>query len=184
MYSLNTMLNQFKTHVWSHLEYSNGALLLAKPAERRRLDKVQRGFLYEIGLNDEEAFINYNFGPPSLRRAIGILGFIHKRVLCKCHPALVQALPYVSDMTGRYHSRSLESFYDQVSTCWPLYFRSLWAYVNIYNRLSQGLVDTECIPTFQGKLTQIAKLRAQHGDPKWREAFQSEADVLLHVHNT
>ena len=150
--------------------------------ERRRLDKLQRGFLYEIGSDDEVAFINHNFAPPSLRRAIGILGFIHKRVLCKCHPALVQALPFVSDPTGCYHSKTLASFLDGVRTSHALYFRSLWNYIHIYNRLSQELVDTTRIPTFQGELTQVAKFRAQRGDPKWRDAFQSCDDVLAQFH--
>ena len=48
---------------------------MAKPVERARIDKMQRGFLYGIECNDADAFVSYNFAPPSIRRAIGILGF-------------------------------------------------------------------------------------------------------------
>ncbi len=40
---------------------------------------MQWGFLYEIGIDDAQAFVDFNFAPPSLRRAIGMLGFVHKR---------------------------------------------------------------------------------------------------------
>jgi hypothetical protein len=81
LYSPATMLDQNKSHVWNVKEYPNGALIMAAPRQLRRLDKVQRWYLHELALTDTDAFIKYNFAPPSLRRAIGMLGFIHKRTL-------------------------------------------------------------------------------------------------------
>ena len=177
VYSLHQLLDQFKMHIWSYLEYSNGAIIVAKVADRRRLDKAQRGFLYRLGCNDTQAFVDCNFAPPSLRRAIGILGFLHKRTLGKCHASILQALPPVDDHRYRYHSKSLQSFLESVRA-WPaLYNRSLWQYVIIYNRLPQGLIETGDVSTFQAKLTQLAKGRASNNDPRWRESFQSCEDV-------
>ena len=52
-------------------------------------------------------------------------------------------------------------------------------YILIYNRLPQVLVDCESVRTFQGKLNQMAKSRAQMDDSHgWRNAFQSCADVV------
>ena len=52
-------------------------------------------------------------------------------------------------------------------------------YVLIYNRLPQVLVDCETVSAFQGKLTQLAKVRAQRDEGNaWRNAFQSCADVV------
>ena len=93
VYSLRDLLNQFKAHVWSYLEYHNGAIIVAKRADRGRLDRMQRSFLHQLGLTDEEAFVNFNFAPLSLRRSIGIRGFLHKRILGTCHPVLIQAFP-------------------------------------------------------------------------------------------
>ena len=81
LYSVSSMLNQYKSHIWGITEYSNGVLILAPPSQLQRLDKLQRWYLHELGLSDKEAFVDHNFAPPSLRRAIGILGFLHKRVL-------------------------------------------------------------------------------------------------------
>ena len=176
MYSLETLLNQFKTHVWNTIEYNNEAIIMARPSESRRLDSMQRGFLHEIGCDEATAFISYDFAPPSMRRAIGILGFIHKRVLGLCHPALCQALPF-SGLTGSHcHSKALDAKMSGVIGHWNMYFRSLWSYILIYNRLPEGLIATQSVSTFQGKLTQLVKTLAESSDPNWREAFQSCED--------
>ena len=165
--------------VWSKTEYHNGALLLAGEIKLRKLDKMQKGFLYELGLNDKSVFIEHNFAPPSLRRAIGILGFLHKRVLGRCHPALLELFPAGANLGGLWHSRQLESFFDQVRGHRTLYNNSIYMYVLIYNRLPQVLVDCETVSAFQGKLTQLAKVRAQRDEGNsWRNAFQSCADVV------
>ena len=87
LYSVPSMLNHYKNHIWGITEYSNGVLILAPPSQLQRLDKLQRWYLHELGLSDKDVFISFNFAPPSLRRAIGIFGFLHKRFLQECHPA-------------------------------------------------------------------------------------------------
>ena len=57
MYDLKTMLNQYKTHVWSATEYHNGALILASQSQSQRVDKMQRWFLHELAVSDTEAFV-------------------------------------------------------------------------------------------------------------------------------
>ena len=95
MYSREAMLGQYKAHVWSRCEYSSGVVLTAVPSQLHRLDDLQRRFLQELGLDEATAFIEFNFAPPGLRRTIGILGFLHKRVLGKCHSGLRSvAIPY------------------------------------------------------------------------------------------
>ena len=129
---------------------------------------------------DEEAFVTYNFAPLSLRRSIGILGFFHKRILGTCHPALIQAFPMT---IARYHNRTIDgSLLVQVRSHRAVYNRSIWPYVHIYNCLSQGMVDHRDVKSFQAHLTQLARYRANVGEPTWREAFQSEIDVLRMCH--
>ena len=45
----------------------------------------------------------------------------------------------------------------------------------MYNVLPQALIDAETVSTFQSKLTQLVKARAQSGETSWREAFDSPA---------
>ena len=63
------------------MEYHSGAIFHASDTLLERFDSAQRGFLQEIDVTPEAAFIEHNFAPPRLRRNIGMLGFLHKRVL-------------------------------------------------------------------------------------------------------
>ena len=69
--------------------------------------------------------------PPSLRRSIGILDFLHKRVLGICHPLLVQALPFAERLDANYHTKALHPFSGEVRYHASLYGRSLYMYILI-----------------------------------------------------
>ena len=181
--SVSNILNQYKAHIWSKSEYHSGALIIAGEIKLRKFDKMQRGLLYELGLNDKTAFVDHNFAPPSLRRAIGILGFLHKRVLGTCHPALQALFPFRVGADNGWHTKQLEPFYDQVTSHRQLYNNSIYMYILMYNRLPQVLVDCASVSAFQGKLTQLAKLRAQQDDGiAWRGAFQTCADICTYFY--
>ena len=51
-------------------------------------------------MTEELAFLNYNFASPILRRNIGMLGFLHKRVLGLSHPNIQKLLPFHEDVFG------------------------------------------------------------------------------------
>jgi len=174
LYSTEELLGQYKSHVWSLKEYSNGAVLLAAPTQLQRLDQVQGTFLKDIGISDTVAFINFNFAPPSLRRAIGLLGFLHKRVLGQCHPLVCDALPFAAvELCSNYHNKALHPFTECVGCQGRLFNRSLYAYILIYNRLPQALVDRSSVKNFQAMLTHLAKMDAMMGVEQWRGSFQS-----------
>ena len=185
IYSVAELLGQYKTHIWGISEYSNGAIIMACPSQLKRLDKAQRGFLRELGLTDTDAFMNYNFAPPSLRRCIGLLGFLHKRVIGQCHPALLSALPLAADLQANYHTKALHPFCELRQYNDRLFMRSLFAYILIYNRLPQVLVDTISVKNFQSKLTTLAKVRAQANRGDWRKCFQDCAEIhdMFYVHD-
>ena len=173
MYSVATMLEQYKSHVWGITEYSNGAIILAPPCQVRRLDKLQRWYLHELGISDQSAFVDHNFAPPSLRRHIGLLGFLHKRVLGVCHPALCQALPFGPvGIAARYHTKHLETFSGEVLCNHRLYERSLYGFTRVYNRLPQSLADSPSVSALQTRLTHLAKEKAKQGHEDWRRCFQ------------
>ena len=45
------------------------------------LDRVQKRFLREVGLTEEEALCDYHLAPLKCRRDIAVLGLIHRTVL-------------------------------------------------------------------------------------------------------
>ena len=102
-----------------------------------------------------------------------MLGFLHKRVLGKCHPGVLAILPYApSDVQADYHSKALHSYGELVNYQVRLWRRSLFGYVHIYNRLPQALVDLPSVKSFQSKLTHLAKHRAQTDQEGWRKSYQ------------
>jgi len=89
------MIAQYKTHIWGNTEYQNGAIFHAAASELAKLDRLQKHYVNALSITEESAFMSYNFAPPSLRRDIGILGFLHKRVLGKCHEAIRHMFPFM-----------------------------------------------------------------------------------------
>ena len=174
MFSIKTMLEQYKSHIWGLTEYSNGVLILAAPCQLRRLDKVQRWFLHELGISDTFAFVQFNFAPPTLRRNIGLMNFLQNTLCNNAHPALCHALPYVpADLCSTYHSKALDPCRDVVMYHTRLYERSLYAYILAYNRLPQALVDAPTVSNFQARLTHLATQRASNANDSWRRCFQN-----------
>ena len=81
-------------------------------------------------------------------------------------------------MDNGFHSKQLESYFDQVRGYRALYNSSIYMYILMYNRLPQVVVDCETVSAFQGKLTQLAKVRARQDEGhSWRGAFQACADI-------
>ena len=175
-YSVRDMLTQFKTHIWGLVEYQNGAICHASASILARLDRIQASFVRELGLTEEMAFLDFNFGPLSLRRDIGILGFIHKRVIGECHAGVKELLPF-SGIMNRWHSKQLHTFCDSIVSRHGLYYRSIFGYVHIYNRLSESLVSLDSVKKFQCALTSLAKKRCGFWDPAWRASWKDTASM-------
>ena len=113
---LRCLLNQFQVHVWCHCEYNSSCLLLAVSSQLDRINQVQLQYLRHLGLSEEEAFVHFNIAPLGLRRGFAMLGFLHKRVLGLCHPAICQAFPFSGNVLCT-HSRALATREDEVISC-------------------------------------------------------------------
>ena len=99
-YDKATLIQQFKTHVWGLMESHSGGIFHASTTLLNKIDGTHRRFLREIEMSEAEAFLKHNFAPPTLRRNIGLLGVLHKRVLGKSHPMMERLLPFRSDRFG------------------------------------------------------------------------------------
>ena len=88
-------------------------------------------FLRELEVSDEDAYLNYNFAPPKLRRNIGILGLMHKRVLGECHPVFSQLLPFSADVGQSIrpdgHDKQLYGHLHEVDFQMVMFCRSIFA---------------------------------------------------------
>jgi len=174
-YSVPDLINQFKTQIWGLMEAHSGGLFHAATSLLQKIDHAQNRFLREICISAVRGFLEFNFAPPSLRRNIGILGLLHKRVLGKCHPSFQRLLPFYSERfdepTGHGHTKKLYGHWVEISSHRALFNRSIFAMVDIYNALPQHLIDNATVSGFQSGLTQLARRRAEQGDAAWASTF-------------
>ena len=86
------MFDQYKPDIYGYIEYHNGTIfhVVAK------LERFQKHYNHELSLTEASAFLCYNFAPPTLCRDIGILGFLHKRMLGEFHNAIALMFPFIS----------------------------------------------------------------------------------------
>ena len=175
-YDLQEMVRQFKTHIWGFLEYHCGSIAHATETVLTKLDRLHDSYLEALQLNADVAFLDFNFAPPRLRRDIAMLGFLHKRVIGQCHPAVKQFLPFLA-MPSMWHNKQLEPFLDNCIKYHRLHERSLFGMIHVYNRLHQSFVDLETVKGFQRALTDLARARCRNKDPRWHLSFHSSAEI-------
>ena len=174
-YDNKQLIGQFKTHVWGLLECHNGGIFHAASYILSKIDDVHYNFLEKIGVSAEEAFLNYNFAPPTLRRDIGILGLLHKRVLGLGHPIFQQLFPFIVDVGGDHlyagHDKQLHSHLSEANFQLSMFCRSIFGMTYVYNLLSQDIVNCEKVSAFQTSLTKHARKLCESGDPNWSLCF-------------
>jgi hypothetical protein len=165
-YSISDLITQFKTQIWGLMEAHSGGLFHAAISLLQKIDQVQKRFLREIGISAVRGFLEFNFAPPSLRRNIGILGLLHKRVLNKCHPSFQRLLPFYAERfetTGQGHTKKLYGHWVEISSHRALFNRTIFAMVDIYNALPQHIVDNTSVSEFQRDLTQLVRQKRERG---------------------
>ena len=171
VYGLSNMIQQFETHIWGYYEHHNGSILHACDTTVNKLDRLQTHFLHELHIDPEPAFLEYNFAPSVLRRDIGLLGFIHKRVLGQCHVGVTNLLPFAS--VNVYHDKQLDNRAGEVTNRTMLFDKSLFNLVQVYNMLPQFVVDSNNIRSFQKLLTQFVRRRCADHDEEWYLSYRS-----------
>ena len=114
--------------------------------------------------------------PPSIRRRVGLLDFIHKRVLRAYQPAVLSLLPMreAQERAAWMHDKAIRVSSAGVICNWQLFYRSTYGIAGTYNRLSTEVVGCVSVSAFQSLLTrQIkAKAEAEASDPTWRDAHK------------
>ena len=167
------MIGQFKTHVWSLMEIHSGGMFHASPHLWNKIDEVQRRFLRDLRITEENAFMMYNFAPSQMRRRIGILGLLHKRVIGESHPVYVKLLPFCSDAGQPVypggHNKQLYNHLHEVRFQMNLFCRSIFSMVPVYNMLPQSVVNTKTVRDFQKRLTVSARMHCTTESENWQE---------------
>ena len=174
-YSVPQLIMQFKTHIWGLMEFNMGGFFHAATSLLAQIDRAQDRFLRELGISSEQALLEFNFPSPQIRRNIGILGLLHKRVLGLCHPSYDLLLPWYSSRfdtpRGLGHNKQLYGHNDEISHCQGLHSRSIFSMTGVYNNLPQHVVDAPSVKIFQQYLIHVVRTRCQQGDADWPSSF-------------
>ena len=170
-YSIASLIEQFKTHVWGLMEAHSGGIFHASTSILEQFAKSQIYFLEELGETEATAFLNFNFAPPALRRNIAMLGMIHKKVLGKCHPSFDKLLPSKSYITEDRNSKQIYAHWLEIKEHRALFNRSIFGMVDLYNNLSQAVVDSSSVSLFQSRLTEVARERCKRNASEWHLSF-------------
>ena len=180
-YSIPDLILQFKVHIWAIIEAHLIGYLHAVTPLLDKIDGVQRRFLRELDVSPEQAYLEFNFAPPSLRRHIAALGLLHKRVLGKCHSSYNKLLPMwaerFSEPRGLGHSKQLYAHWVEITSYRSLWNRSIFALVDVYNDLPQHVVDAPSVSTLQNYINHIVRTRCQQSDAAWASSFSRRTGV-------
>ena len=162
IYSVKDMILQYKTHIWGITEHPNGCIVHATDTVLKRLDHLQTSFLSKLEIDESHAFLEYNFAPSALRRDIAVLGLLHKRVLVLAHPSFEELLPFLPADRRTHHDKMLDSRLSDCTKRYPLWSRSIFGKVSVYNLLPNYVVHLPSVSEFQNVLTIIVKQRCHN----------------------
>ena len=164
---------QFKTFVWSGLEYRTIAIYHATETLLSKVGKLQTRFLHRLGYSEEPAFEKFKMAPLELRRDIAMLGLIHKSVRGEAHPEFskfftltLQARRSRTRLQNRRHLYQLDDQRNgQQLAVWE---RSIFGLVSIYNQLPERMVMNTTVRERQGMLQFEAFQHMKTGRPNWK----------------
>ena len=174
------LMTLYKAQILSFVESSTPALYHASPSTLERIDRVQRRFLRELVLTEEEALCDYRLAPLCSRRDMAMLGALHKLNLGLGPSQLAELFPQLGlvaepELRKRLrhwrplHRRQLGTSATHTSSL--TLKRSLFGLVHCYNALPQKAVDATSVKCFQRTLQRaLCKLAAAHR-PGWQTFY-------------
>ncbi len=169
------MIQQYKTHALCLLEASVCAIYHAAQSHLNSLDSIQAHFVRELGLTEEEAFLQYKLPPLELRRDIAVLGLLHKIQLGDVHPDFHGLFPREDAPRAptRHNARRHGRQFREISGNSYYFNQSVFSAVKIYNVLPAYAVYAETVQTFQSLLTKDAKIACQSGRVGWARMYNN-----------
>ena len=138
-YTTAQMINLYKAHILSYIEYRTPAISHASATTLAPLDRIQARLLRELDLSPEEALMDYRLAPLHSRRDIAILGVIHRAARKEGPIQLQELFPLqlfpAENASHPYQIVNIASDCDQDYMC-----RTAFGYIEIYNRLPYNTV--------------------------------------------
>ena len=164
------MVHLYKAQVLSCIESSTPGVYHAAPSVLDRIDRVQRRFLREMGMDERAALRDYRLAPLPARRDMAMLGVLHRVALGLAPPQLAALFPLRGVVPEPWHMGRLRTWRPlhnrQLECLAPLrctetMSRSLLGLTPCYNKLPQKAVALTTVKGFQRGLQNALKLYEQ-----------------------
>jgi hypothetical protein len=149
------LINLYKAHMLSWIEYRTAAIYHATRAVLCNLDAVQSRFLRKVGVDEITALMEFNLAPLELRRDIAMLGLLHRAAIREGPPQLQTMFK------RRVGSSLLHDPYEHRRP--PLVRRSAWGVIPIYNRLGSDARNIATVKDFQFYLIERVRTIVRKG---------------------
>ena len=150
-HGVSQLVQVYKSKVLSFVEHRTPAVFQAAETTLAGIDAVQRRFLRECGLSDEDALLHFNLAPLETRRDIAMLGLISSfgsrmwpEALCEHVFALCRRRFLRNTTNNFYLHRSPPHL--------PILSRSAWGLVDVYNLLPAQVVGQKSVASMQHEL--------------------------------
>ena len=181
-FSVPETVQLYKAHLLSFLEYRTPALYHASPTALAPLDQLQRHFLHELGLTEEDALVHFALAPLQVRRDVAMLGVVHRAALRKGPPQLWPFFAFAEARTAGPATRSTSQHCLQLKGYrtgehLDVVRRSTLGLVDVYNELPPALVNNTAtsVKAFQGQLQALVLWRLRQGCDDWKELLSARA---------
>ena len=181
-FSTPELVRLYKAHVLSFIESGTPGYFHASASNLDCIDRVQRRFLREVGLTEEQALLDYRLAPLKTRRCMGILGLLHRVSLGMVPKQVAELFPRApliaipdaasSRVRGGISARHNRQLLDRiVASSTDALRRSIFGMVQWYNALPQFVVDQPNICCFQRALQTAVSRQAFIGSTSWQDVF-------------
>ena len=181
-YSTPQIVKLYKAQILSFIESGTPALHHASMSVLDAIDRVQRRFLREIGLTEEQALVDYRLAPLQARRDIAMLGMLF-RIAHDTAPSELSSLfvpvhrrseGLPTRALGVRHDRQFQEFVSAGGHT-EIYRRSAFGLVTVWNMLPEELAAAKSTKLLQKNLQRGLTKYMRSGARNWQTFFADDA---------
>ena len=129
----------------------------------------------DAGVDALTALVQFNLAPLAVRRAIAVLGLIHRTALGKGPPQFKEHFKI-----QRHEHHNVRLVDPRQGYRAPIIKRSAVGLVAIYNLLPARILAAKSVKAFQRGLQELVVAYATSGFPKWSDVLSSRIALASH----
>ena len=185
-YSDAELVNLWKSHILSYIEYRTSAWYHACSTVLAPLDRCLTSFLQSVGIDAVTSLHQFNLAPLHTRRDMAMLGMIHRAVL-RQGPAAFFKKFYVQPVhlrhTARFSRRDFRIVreYRNTGSKLEVMRRSALGLCSVYNLLPANIVALDSVKQFQSALQRLLTRCVTQRGEEWFHMFSPRCDFTFHM---